>query len=122
MAELSFDDLIPQQDYGKAISSIESGGNYKAIGPATRTGDRALGKYQVMSANVGPWSEEVLGRRVTPQEFISSPEIQDKIFQGKFGQYTEKYGPEGAAKAWFAGEKGMNDSSILRASSGCTSR
>jgi len=109
MAELSFDDLIPQQDYGKAISSIESGGNYKAIGPATRTGDRALGKYQVMSANVGPWSEEVLGRRVTPQEFISSPEIQDKIFQGKFGQYTEKYGPEGAAKAWFAGEKGMNN-------------
>jgi hypothetical protein len=109
MAELSFDDLIPQQDYGRAISSIESGGNYKAIGPATRTGDRALGKYQVMSANVGPWSEEVLGRRITPQEFISNPEIQDKIFQGKFGQYTEKYGPEGAAKAWFAGEKGMNN-------------
>jgi hypothetical protein len=110
MVELSFDDLIPSgPDYGKAISSIESGGNYKAIGPPTKTGDRALGKYQVMSANVGPWSEEVLGRKVTPQEFISNPEIQDKIFQGKFGQYTEKYGPEGAAKAWFAGEKGMNN-------------
>lgn len=95
--------------YAGAISSIESGGNYKAIGPATRTGDRALGKYQVMSANVGPWSEEILGRRVTPQEFISSPEIQDKIFQGKFGKYAEKYGPEGAARAWFAGEGGMND-------------
>lgn len=112
MAELSFDDLIPSQvgaDYGGAIASIESGGNYKAIGPATRTGDRALGKYQVMSANVGPWSEEILGRKVSPQEFISNPEIQDKIFQGKFGQYTQKYGPEGAAKAWFAGEGGMND-------------
>lgn len=96
-------------DYGRAISSIESGGNYKAIGPATKTGDRALGKYQVMSANVGPWSKEVLGREVTPQEFVSSPEIQDAIFKGKFGQYTEKYGPEGAAKAWFAGEKGMNN-------------
>jgi hypothetical protein len=110
MAELSFDDLIPSgPDYGSAISSIESGGNYKAIGPATRTGDRALGKYQVMSANVGPWSEEIIGRRVTPQEFIANPELQDKIFQGKFGQYTQKYGPEGAAKAWFAGEGGMND-------------
>lgn len=96
-------------DYGRAISSIESGGNYKAIGPATRTGDRALGKYQVMSANVGPWSKEVLGREVTPQEFIGNPEIQDAIFKGKFGQYAEKYGPEGAAKAWFAGEKGMNN-------------
>ena len=110
MADLSFDDLIPSApDYGRAISSIESGGNYKAIGPPTKTGDRALGKYQVMGNNIGPWSEEVLGRRVTPQEFIQSPEIQDKIFQGKFGQYTEKYGPEGAAKAWFAGEAGMNN-------------
>lgn len=110
MAELSFDDLIPQTpDYGRAISSIESGGNYKSVGPATRTGDRALGKYQIMSANVGPWSREILGREVKPQEFIASPEIQDAIFKGKFGQYTEKYGPEGAAKAWFAGEGGMND-------------
>lgn len=111
MADLSFDDLIPSQggDHSRAISSIESGGNYRAVGPATRTGDRALGKYQVMSANVGPWSEEILGRKVSPQEFIASPEIQDKIFQGKFGQYAEKYGPEGAARAWFAGEGGMND-------------
>jgi hypothetical protein len=112
MAELSFDDLIPSQggqDYGQAISSIESSGNYRAIGPVTKSGDRALGKYQVMGANIGPWSREILGREVTPQEFISNNEIQDAIFNGKFGQYAEKYGPEGAAKAWFAGEKGMNN-------------
>jgi hypothetical protein len=30
-------------------------------------------------------------------------------FKGRFGQYAQKYGPEGAAKAWFAGEKGMNN-------------
>jgi hypothetical protein len=96
-------------DYGKAISSIESGGNYRAIGPATKTGDRALGKYQVMGANVGPWSREILGREVSPREFIANDEIQDAIFKGKFDQYAEKYGPEGAAKAWFAGEKGMNN-------------
>jgi hypothetical protein len=95
--------------FAGAISSIESSGNYKAVGPATRTGDRALGKYQVMSANVGPWSKEVLGREVRPEEFMASPEIQDAIFKGKFGQYAEKYGPEGAARAWFAGEGGMND-------------
>lgn len=112
MAELSFDDLIPSSDagpYAGAVSSIESGGNYRAVGPATRNGARALGKYQVMDFNVGPWSEEVIGRRVSPQEFIAKPEIQDAIFKGKFGQYAEKYGPEGAAKAWFAGEGGMND-------------
>lgn len=95
--------------YADAISSIESSGNYKAVGPATRTGDRALGRYQVMSANIRPWSQEVLGREVTPTEFMADPKIQDAIFNGKFGQYVEKYGPEGASKAWFAGEKGMND-------------
>lgn len=102
-------EAAPSSPFAGAISSIESGGNYRAVGPATRTGDRALGKYQVMGANVGPWSEEILGRRVSPQEFLSSDEIQDKIFNGKFGQYAEKYGPEGAAKAWFAGESGMNN-------------
>jgi len=99
----------PQSNYGGAISSIESGGNYRAVGPATRNGDRALGKYQVMSANVGPWSKEVLGQEITPTQFMASPEIQDRIFEAKFGSYVQKYGPEGAAKAWFAGEGGMND-------------
>lgn len=95
--------------FADAISSVESGGNYKAIGPDTGGGNRALGKYQVMASNVGPWSREVLGREVTPQEFLSNPQLQDQIFSAKFGSYVEKYGPEGAAKAWFAGEKGMND-------------
>jgi hypothetical protein len=71
--------------YADAISKVESGGNYRAIGPNTDEMGRALGKYQVMSANVGPWSKEVLGREVTPQEFVQSPEIQDAIFNGKFG-------------------------------------
>lgn len=95
--------------YAGAISSIESGGNYRAIGPETGTMGRALGKYQVMSANVGPWSKEVLGREVTPQEFLQNPQLQDAIFNGKFGQYVEKYGPDGAARAWFAGERGMKN-------------
>lgn len=95
--------------YAGAISAVESGGNYRAIGPATRDGDRALGKYQVMSKNVRQWSKEVLGREVTPTEFINSPDIQDKIFEAKFGSYVQKYGPEGASRAWFAGEGGMND-------------
>lgn len=98
-----------QSPYAGAISSIESGGNYREVGPATRTGDRALGRYQIMSANIRPWSKEVLGREVTPQEFMANPQLQDAIFNGKFGSYVQKYGPEGAARAWFAGEGGMND-------------
>jgi hypothetical protein len=99
----------PSSRYADAISTVESGGNYREIGPHTGSMGRALGKYQVMSANVGPWSKEVLGREVTPQEFINDPKLQDAIFEGKFGQYVEKYGPDGAARAWFAGEKGMKN-------------
>ncbi len=102
-------DSSASSPYAGAISSIESGGNYRAVGPNTGEMGHALGKYQVMSANVGPWSKEVLGREVSPQEFVQSPEIQDAIFNGKFGQYVDKYGPDGAARAWFAGEKGMKN-------------
>lgn len=102
------DPVAGGNQFAPAISAVESGGNYRAVGPETGRG-RALGKYQVMDFNVGPWSKEVLGREVTPQEFIGSPQLQDAIFNAKFGQYVTKYGPEGAARAWFAGEGGMND-------------
>lgn len=95
--------------FGNAISSIESGGRYDALGPITRTGDRAYGKFQIMGANVGPWTREILGREMTPQEFLANPEAQEAVFRGKFGQYAQRHGPEGAARAWFAGEGGMND-------------
>jgi hypothetical protein len=95
-------------DFAGAISSIESGGNYRAVGPQTGKG-RALGKYQVMEFNVGPWSEKVLGRRLTPEQFLADDKAQDQIFEGVFGNYVKKYGPEGAAKAWFGGERGMNN-------------
>jgi hypothetical protein len=95
-----------------AISGIESvgqpNGGYGAIGPQTKQG-RAYGKHQVMDFNVGPWTAEVLGKAMTPQEFLANPQAQDAVFKAKFGQLAQKYGPEGAARAWFAGEGGMNN-------------
>jgi hypothetical protein len=101
----------PQQsgNFGNAIASIESGGKYDILGPVTKTGDRAYGKYQVMGANVPQWTKAHLGQEMTPQAFLADPKAQDAVFNGQFGQYAQKYGPEGAAKAWFAGEKGMNN-------------
>lgn len=93
----------------RAISGIESGGRYDALGPTTKTGDRAYGKYQVMGSNIPVWTEKYLGRRMTPEEFLASPEAQEAVFKGEFGRLAAKYGPEGAARAWFAGEGGMND-------------
>lgn len=96
--------------YGRAISSIESGGRYDVVGPQVpKTGDHAYGRYQVMGANIPQWTEEVLGKQMTPAQFLASPQAQDAVFRAKFGQYVNKYGPEGAARAWFGGEGGMNN-------------
>lgn len=99
----------PTPNFGNAIASIESGGKYDALGPVTKTGDRAYGKYQVMGNNIGPWTQQHLGRQLTPEQFLADPQAQDAVFNAQFGQYASKYGPTGAAKAWFAGEKGMNN-------------
>ena len=95
--------------YRNAIASIESAGSgdYAAVGPTHPKMGRALGRYQVMEANIGPWSQEVLGRTVTPEEFMANPQLQDQIFDGKFKSYASKYGPEGAAQAWFGGPGGV---------------
>lgn len=97
------------QSYRDAIASIESAGSgdYSAIGPTNDKLGRALGRYQIMEANIGPWSQEALGRAVTPDEFLADPALQDAIFDKKFGSYVEQFGPEGAAQAWFAGPGGV---------------
>lgn len=95
--------------YRDAIAGIESAGSgdYSAVGPTNPKMGRALGRYQIMESNIGPWSQEALGRTVTPEEFLADPKIQDAIFDKKFGGYVQQYGPEGAAQAWFAGPGGV---------------
>lgn len=95
--------------FKNSIGTIESGNKYDKLGPVTKTGDRAYGKYQVMGNNIPSWTQEALGQRLTPQQFLASPQAQEAVFEKKFGSYVQKYGPEGAAKAWFAGERGMNN-------------
>ena len=66
-------------------------------------GARAYGRYQIMGKNIPVWSKEVLGREVTPEEFMRDPKIQDAIFDKKFGDYVAKHGERGAASMWFTG-------------------
>lgn len=83
----------------RAISGRESGGNYRARNPDSG----ALGKYQIMPGNIPSWSREALGRSISAQQFYQSPQLQEQIAQFKLRQYYQKYGPEGAAVAWYAG-------------------
>jgi hypothetical protein len=97
------DKLLP------AIAGNEGNGSYTQLGPITKTGDRAYGKYQVMGNNIPQWTKEILGAPMTPQQFLLSPQAQETVARTKLGQYAQLYGPEGAAKAWFAGPTGMSN-------------
>jgi len=103
-------DIAP---YANAISANESGGNYTLMGPVTKTGDRAYGKYQVMGNNVGDWTQEILGKKMTPDQFLNDPDAQEKVFAGKFGQYLQKTGnPADAASMWFSGKPASQSANL----------
>lgn len=98
-----------------AIGSFESGNNYSSLGPITK-GDRAYGRYQVMGRNIPQWTQEVLGRRLTPQEFLTDQAAQDAVAHAKLGGYFNKYGnTSDAASAWFSGRpmRGNKSSDVL---------
>lgn len=102
-----------------AIKSIESSGNYSALGPVLASGDRAYGAYQIMGANIPSWTKQALGYSMTPDQFLNSSSAQDSVFAKIFGGYMSKYGPSGAAQAWFGGPGsiGKNVSDVLGTSS-----
>jgi hypothetical protein len=89
-----------------AIGKVESegSGGYLAIGPRTKSGDRAYGKYQVMGKNIPLWTKEVFGQAMTAEQFLADPKAQDAVFNAKFGEYVQKYGSvNDAASMWFSG-------------------
>lgn len=83
----------------QAIVGQESGGNYGAVNRHSG----ALGKYQIMPGNIASWSRAALGRSISPQQFLKTPQLQDQIARYQLQQYFNKWGPEGAAVAWYAG-------------------
>lgn len=83
-------------DFKSRITTQESGGNYEAVNG--RTG--AFGKFQIMPENWVAWSKEA----GLPDGSPMSPVNQEKVFDHKMGYYFSKYGPDGAAVAWYAGE------------------
>lgn len=91
--------------YRDAIALIESDGSggYSALGPINAKMGQALGRYQMMEANLGPWGQQTFGRNIGRAEFMANPDIQDAMFDKIFGGYVDKYGERGAAQAWFGG-------------------
>lgn len=88
----------------EAIGFVESGGDYRAVGPATSTGHRAYGKYQVMDFNIGPWTAAYLGRQLTVAQWLDDPGSQDATVRLKIADYMKRYpSPADVASLWFSG-------------------
>src|SRR4051812_5422733 len=108
--------MIYDPAWAHAIGQIESSNNYGQVTDSGK-GRKALGRYQVMDFNVAPWTQEVLGRSMTPDEFVADPKAQDAVFEKKFGGFADKYGsPQEAASVWFTGRpmaQGANALDIL---------
>jgi len=92
-----------------AISSVESGGSYNAVGPVIKSGDNAgfsaLGKYQIMP-NI--WFA-VIGldpnKQSDIQKFLNTPALQDQLFDTIISTLTQKYGDQDKAiAAYFGGD------------------
>lgn len=100
--------VVPIEQAQDAIGTFETGGRYNLKGPqvtdkAGNTG-QGLGKYQVMSYNLGPWLREAGMPAMSEKEFLASPSAQDQLFAAKFGGYMKQYGSfNAAAQAWHAG-------------------
>lgn len=99
--------MLTFDSFFKAIASQESGGSYGAIGPMTQWG-HAYGKYQVLESNIGPWTATYYGKRLTPSQFLKNHDAQEAVARGVLKSYYNKWGPRGAAAAWYAGPGNHN--------------
>ncbi len=95
-------------EYGEAIHAVETGGErnpWQALGPRTRRGDFAVGRYQVMASQVPEWTKAALGQSMSWQQFRNSPYAQQAVFNHQFGSAATQYGnPYDAASVWFTGQ------------------
>lgn len=77
---------------------------YKSVGVS---GD--LGKYQVSPPTLQTYAPMLLGRDVSPEEFLSNPQLQEQFAQGLLGHMADLgMDPEQAIKAWHVGINGSN--------------
>lgn len=89
-----------KQKFIWAEEQQESGHNYKAVNP----GSGALGIAQVMPENLPGWSKECGLPQISPESYLDNPDYQNKLIWCILGGDYDKYGPAGAAAAWYSGQ------------------
>lgn len=103
-------------NFKNSIIAQESGHKYWEVNK--RTG--AMGLAQIMPQNIVGWGKnagrknhgwdhDALGYDITPKQFLSSPEIQNKIIDFKLKEAFDKYGAAGAARWWYSNSPNPSD-------------
>jgi len=86
------------------VESQDSNDPYNLVSKPSRNGDRAYGKYQIMGNNIPSWTKEALGTAMTPQQFMASPEAQEKTAAFHLNKSLQAgYSPQDTASIWFSG-------------------
>jgi hypothetical protein len=97
---------VPVEQLVYAIGEVETG-HIKSMAQRYKTVNAigATGRYQVMKANIPGWTKEALGRSYSLDEWLNSPNAQDKVAAHFLGKHQKKYGSwESAAAIWFSGQ------------------
>lgn len=92
--------MTAKQTFIWAVGIQESGGRYDAI----NSGSGALGRWQVMPANVPGWTAKAVGHALTASQFYHSHYAQDRVAWVILGGDYDTYGPRGAASVWYSGQ------------------
>lgn len=92
----------------QGIAHVESGGAknpYALVGPHTGKMGRAIGKYQVMEANIPEWTKQALGQSLTPEQFLSSPDAQEKVAAYMVNKHLQAGDtPQDVGSRWLTGK------------------
>lgn len=90
----------PKAQFLWAEGQQESGGNYKIV----NDGSGALGRWQVMPANLPGWLKESGLPPMTDQQYLDDPKAQNTLAWHILGGDYDKYGARGAAAVWYSGQ------------------
>jgi uncharacterized protein (TIGR02594 family) len=89
------------------IANVESGGAkdpYGVMSKASKNGDRAYGKYQIMGNNIPSWTREATGIPMSAQQFLADPDAQERTAKFHIQRNLEKYGNvDDVFSTWFSG-------------------
>lgn len=78
--------IPPVVALSRAIIGQESSNESKSL----NSHSGALGLAQIMPANLSAWSQDILGYRLTPDQFLNNPELQLKIIEHKLSEYWQE--------------------------------